>query len=108
MLRGKEVKTLGGKHTIEVKDVGRRSVKGKTSSGQARQIDRFTLKPGSLASVKANCRKITVRQGVKVPSPDIFRRGAPGGFLGLLPGAGSIITRKKKNNFGKKIKSVSQ
>ena len=46
---------------------------GKTSSGQGCQMDRSALKSSSLhPSVKAIYRKIAVRQGVKVRSPDIF------------------------------------
>ena len=46
---------------------------GKTSSVSQRcQIDRSTLKPSSFPSVKAKYRKFSVRQGVKVPSPDII------------------------------------
>ena len=44
----------------------------KTYSGQGCQTDRLTLKPSMLASVKVNYWEIPVRQGVKVPSPDVF------------------------------------
>ena len=39
---------------------------------QGCQIDRFTLKPSSVKLVPANYRQNAVRQGVKVPSPDVF------------------------------------
>ena len=37
------------------------------------QIDRSTLKSSSLPSIKGHYRKTAVRQGVKVPSPDIVQ-----------------------------------
>ena len=42
------------------------------STRQGRQTNLFRLKPSSMASVKANYRKIAVGQGVKVPSLDIL------------------------------------
>ena len=54
------------------KDVRRRPAKEKRPAvSQGCQTDLSTLKSTSLASIKANW-KIALRQGVKVPSPDIF------------------------------------
>ena len=50
--------------------------KGKRPSvSQGCQIDCSTLKSTSWPSVKAKYRKIAVRRGVKVPSPDVFAHG---------------------------------
>ena len=60
-------------HPCPSKDITRRPVKGKRPAvSQVCQIDHSTLKPSSLPSVRANYRKLAVRQGVKVPSLDIF------------------------------------
>ena len=47
---------------------------GKACIGQGCKSECFTLKPSSVASVKVNKRENDVRQGVEVPSPDIFRQ----------------------------------
>ena len=58
---------------LRVKGVRRRSVKGRRLAVKdVKSIVPHTLKPSNLASVKVDCSKIAVGQGVRVPSPDII------------------------------------
>ena len=50
----------------------RRVTQGKTCISQGCKSECSILNPSSLASVKVNQRENAVRQGVKVPSPDII------------------------------------
>ena len=55
---------------------------GKTRIGQGCESECFTLKPSSLASVEVNKRENAVRQGVKVPSPEVFAVVCAGSYAG--------------------------